>query len=218
MNRVLVISPHPDDESIGCGGTVRRHVIAGDEVRVIFLTSGEKCGTGRDDAETARIREKEAKKAAAILGVAGIEFWRQPDGDVRARQDIVAQLRNYILAWNPKRIYVPHAREDHSDHRAAARIVKRALTGAAAGRKTPAVLMYEVWTPLQRIDATVDISRYIKTKLSAIRAHKSQCGFQRFDDAALALNRYRGEMHSSSHAKYAETFMHASSSRNGQRK
>ena len=42
MNRVMVISPHPDDESIGCGGTICRHVAAGEPVHVELLTSGEK--------------------------------------------------------------------------------------------------------------------------------------------------------------------------------
>jgi len=46
MNRVMVISPHPDDESIGCGGTICRHVAAGDPVYIELLTSGEKGGHG----------------------------------------------------------------------------------------------------------------------------------------------------------------------------
>src|SRR5262249_18052193 len=75
MRRILVISPHPDDESIGCGGALRKHALRGDEVRVVFLTSGEKGGHGRPLEETARARELEAATAAAILGLAGIEFW-----------------------------------------------------------------------------------------------------------------------------------------------
>src|SRR5262245_5051670 len=83
MTRVLVRSPHPDDESIGCGGTLRKHALRGDEVRVVFLTSGEKGGHGRPPEETARVREGEAVAAAAILGLSGVEFWRQQDGGLR---------------------------------------------------------------------------------------------------------------------------------------
>src|SRR5258708_39695959 len=82
--RVFVISPHPDDESIGCGGAIRGHVMCGASVRVVFLTSGEKGGHGRAAEETIRIREAEARAAAQDLGIERVEFWREPDGALRA--------------------------------------------------------------------------------------------------------------------------------------
>src|SRR5437879_4633880 len=82
MSNVLVISPHPDDESIGCGGTLRRHVLQGDIVQAVFLTSGERGGHGRSREDTMRIREQEAREAAAILGLAQIEFWRVSNGSL----------------------------------------------------------------------------------------------------------------------------------------
>jgi LmbE family N-acetylglucosaminyl deacetylase len=66
--------------------------------------------------------------------------------------------------------------------------------------------MYEVWTPLQRMDEIVDISPYVETKLAAVRAHKSQCAVLRFDEAVQGLNRYRGEMHSWPGGDFAEVF------------
>jgi len=65
---------------------------------------------------------------------------------------------------------------------------------------------FEVWTPLQRIDHIVDVSRHIKVKIAAIRAYRSQCAVMRFDEALIALNRYRGEMHSWPGGDYAEVF------------
>ena len=66
--------------------------------------------------------------------------------------------------------------------------------------------MFEVWTPLQRMDQIVDITPYIETKIAAIRAHKSQCDVLGFDDAFLGLARYRGEMFSWPEGDYAEIF------------
>ena len=202
MSRVLVLSPHPDDEAIGCGGTIRTHVLDGDEVRVVFLTSGERGCPGRDPAETARTREAEAEAAAVVLGVADLAFWRLPDSALRATRAPVDRLRTLVRDWRPDVLYVPHPGEQHPDHRAAARLVRHALDGALA----PVVRLYEVWTPLGGMDAVVDISAHVKAKTAAIRAYASQCAIMRFDEAALALNRYRGEMHSWPGGDYAEVF------------
>jgi LmbE family N-acetylglucosaminyl deacetylase len=203
MNRVLVLSPHPDDDAIGCGGTLRKHVVAGDEVRVVFLSSGEKGGHGRPPDETARVREREAEAAAAILGLAGVEFWRQPDGAIQPSPELVARLRGVLGEFRPWRVYVPHERDTHSDHRAAVDML-RAAHGGLAG--PPVVLMFEVWTPLETFDHVEDVSEFVGVKRTAIRAHASQCAVMRFDEAMLGLNRYRGEMHSWPGGDYAEVF------------
>jgi LmbE family N-acetylglucosaminyl deacetylase len=204
--RVFVISPHPDDESIGCGGAIREHLRRGARVRVVFLTSGEQGGHGRSPKETIRIRESEAKAAANVLGVDGIEFWHEPDGALRATSGLVARLGDTLRQWRPQLIYVPHEREMHPDHRAACRLVRRALRDALPGNHAPTVMEFEVWTPLQRIDHIVDVSRHIKVKMAAIRAYRSQCAVMRFDEALIGLNRYRGEMHSWPGGDYAEVF------------
>lgn len=206
MKRVLVLSPHPDDESIGCGGTLRAHVVAGDVVNVVFLTSGEAGGHGKPPAETARIREAEAQAAAGILGVQEIEFWREPDSKLRVTGQLVERLRKKLARFRPQVIYVTHDREMLGDHSAAARLVKKALANSAPGNGSPEVLMFEVWTPLQEMDQIVDISPHVEIKTSAIRAYQSQCDVMSFDEAALALNRYRGEMHSWPGGDYAEIF------------
>jgi LmbE family N-acetylglucosaminyl deacetylase len=205
VKRVLVISPHPDDEAIGCGGTVRKHVIDGDQVHVIFLTSGEKGGHGRAEDKTAHLREKESGAAKRILGIHHADFYREPDGSVRVRAELVEKLSKKIRQWRPDVVYVPHEREKHADHRAAARLVRAALHKAANHRR-PTVLMYEVWTPLGRMDDIVDITPYVKIKRQAIRAYRSQCAVLGFDAAALGLNRYRGEMFCWPEGEYAEVF------------
>lgn len=201
---VLVISPHPDDESIGCGGTLRRHVAAGDTVLVVFLTSGEKGGHGLSEVETIRVRELEARLATQLLGIDQIEFFHLPDGAVRITRQAVSRLRQLLIDFHPQTVYVPHSKEMHTDHRAAVRLLKNALRGINGNGMR--VLMYEIWTPLQRIDEIVDITPYLAIKRSAIRAHSSQCAVMDFEAAALGLNRYRGEMHSWPGGDYAEVF------------
>ncbi|WP_418317896.1 PIG-L deacetylase family protein [Piscinibacter sakaiensis] len=205
MARILVLSPHPDDEAIGCGGTICKHIAEGDEVRVIFLTSGEQGGHGLGLAETSRIREAEAAAAAEILGVQQFEFWHAPDGRLKASTALVKRLADALMDWPAEVIYTTHAGEAHPDHRAAPRIVARALA-VSAHQPEPITRLSEIWTPLARIDCIHDVSPWMKTKLLAVRAYASQCSVLRFDDAVAGLNRYRGEMHSWPGGDFAEVF------------
>ncbi len=206
MKRILVLAPHPDDEAIGCGGTMLRHAKAGDAVRVVFLTSGEKGGHGRTEPETIRLREAEARKAARLLRVKSVEFWREPDGALTATAGVVKRLCNALVSWKPDTLYVTHDREMHPDHQAAVRIVQRAVKSLPAKHQRPDVLMYEIWTPLQQMDEIVDISAFLQRKLAAVRAYRSQCAVVGFVEAVRGLNRYRGEMHSWPGGDYAEVF------------
>lgn len=206
MKNILVISPHPDDEAIGCGGTICKHIAEGDSVEVIFLTSGEKGGHGRTEEETIKTREQESNDAASILRLSDIEFWKEPDGNLQATENNVLRLLEKIRSSQPIIIYVPHENEEHPDHRAAALLVNKALKQLPEVVTAPTVWMYEVWTPIQRMDYIVDISTYIETKRKAILAYKSQCDVLAFDEAILGLNRYRGEMHSWPGGDYAEVF------------
>jgi LmbE family N-acetylglucosaminyl deacetylase len=198
---VLVVSAHPDDEALGCGGALRRHALDGDEVVAIFLTSGEAGGHGIE--RPGETREREAREAAGILGIGELEFWGEPDGGLRARRGVVERLRGAIRRTRPSLLYAPHRHDDHPDHRCAARIVTQAL---AAANRPPQVWHYEIWSPLARVDHVVDITEVIEDKLRAIRAYRSQCDVMRFDDAFHGLARYRGEMHSWPGGAYAEVF------------
>ncbi len=206
MQTILVISPHPDDESIGCGGTICKHIMEGDRVEVIFLTSGEKGGHGRSEEETIRLREEEAISAGKILNVADVEFWREPDGAFYPNENCVNRLIQKIQTIQPTNIYVPHELEQHPDHKAAAVLVGNVIKKLPADVQLPIVWMYEVWTPIQQIDHIVDITGYITIKQKAIQAHNSQCSVLKFDEAIIGLNRYRGEMHSWPGGDYAEIF------------
>ncbi len=207
--RVLVLSPHPDDEAIGCGGTLRKHVLDDDRVQVIFLTSGEKGGHSIPVSKTGKVREQEAREATKILGISEVAFWRLADGELRATQVLTNRVVEYMTQYTPDIVYVPNEKEMHADHRATARLIHRA-TKIYEGN--PRILMFEVWTLLASFDEIVDITPYLETKIAAIRAYKSQCGVLRFDEACRGLARYRGELfcwpkiERTGTCKYAEVF------------
>lgn len=204
MNRILVLSPHPDDESIGCGGTLCKRSLAGDLIHLVCLTSGERGGHGQDPSAAGRTREEEALEAASILGIQSVEFWREPDGRLQPSQMLVNRLADKLRAWEPSFIFVTHEAEAHPDHRAAAQLLRFVRNSSA--NWSAMVRTYEVWTPLETMDHIEDISEQMETKQAAIRAYRSQCAVLRFDEAMLGLARYRGEMHSWPGGDYAEVF------------
>jgi LmbE family N-acetylglucosaminyl deacetylase len=198
----LVIAPHPDDESLGCGGTLCKHAARGDRVVVAYVTSGE-LGLKHLAREKAwAIREDEARRAAKVLGVAAVEFLRLPDWSVEDHLARAARLLRPILdRENPARIYVPHALEWHPDHRATLRVLRAACRGSTV---RPEALAYEVWTPLSEYDHVEDITAEMPKKLRALRAHRSQLNEFDYVRAVRGLNAFRGEL--AAQCRYAEVF------------
>jgi len=205
MSHILVISPHPDDESLGCGGTIQKHVAEGDVVHVELLTSGEKGGHDLNPADVGAVREKEALVAASILAIEHVEFYREPDGALTVTPQLVGRLSQRIRECKPSTIYMPHSAEQHRDHRVVTRLLQRVLQHLDLDAP-PRVLGYEIWTPLQQLDEIVDVTPYMETKLRAIAAYASQTRVMDFAAASRGLARYRGEMHCWPGGDFAEVF------------
>ena len=201
---VLVIAPHPDDESIGCGGALCLHAAKGDRVVVVYLTSGE-LGLKQLAPEAARrVREREARRAGTILEVSKAIFLRCPDWFVGDEIEKSARaLRPILKEQKPGLIYLPHAQEWHPDHRAALPIVRAALK--RCGLPTPVLRAYEVWTPLSEYDHVEDITAVMPRKLQALRAHRSQLEAFDYERAVRGLNQFRGEL--AAKCRYAEVFL-----------
>ena len=200
---ILAIAPHPDDESIGCGGALRKHVLAGARVTVVFLTSGE-LGLKHLDKEKAwQVREGEARKAAEILGIAETIFLRGPDWMI-GDSAVAEQLQPILESKEWSTVYLPHPGEWHPDHKACVSIVRSAVP---TQRDFSAVLRgYEIWTPLSEYQHVEDISAAMAVKLRAIRAHQSQTAQLHYARIALGLNAYRGAI--AGRCRYAEVFQH----------
>ena len=201
---ILVIAPHPDDEVIGCGGAICLHTDRGDRVVAVFLTSGELALKQLSRESVWAIREREARAAARVLRLADTIFLRLPDwflGD-HLKEGLVA-LAAILERERPELIYLPHAQEQHPDHQAAARLLKRALLRHRL-ENMPELRGYEVWTPLREAENIVNISSVLTRKLRALRAHRSQLGSFDYVAAVKGLNRFRGAM--SGKFRYAEAF------------
>lgn len=183
--RVLVLAPHPDDETLGCGGSIRLLAEKGVPVKVLFLTRGDKALPGGGSSYSA-LREKEAKKALSILGISDYEFFRYPDRGLYASlDDMSAAVSASIDDFRPDTVYSPSVVDLNPDHRAAAGM---ALT--LRERYGLSVAFYELTTPI-RPNVLVDISRVFGLKKKAIKAYKSQLKITDYLRLVTALNAYR---------------------------
>jgi LmbE family N-acetylglucosaminyl deacetylase len=143
----LVLAPHPDDETLGCGATIMRKRAAETPVRIVLITDG---GASHRSAVLSREeliarRLDEAVAACAVLGVErdALEFLGYADGSLGGQTDRLAgDIERLIREFNPAEILTPSAIDGHPDHRALNAATLRAV--AALGRAIP-VYEYPVW-------------------------------------------------------------------------
>lgn len=204
---ILVLAPHPDDECLGCGGTVKLLTQAGLQVDVILLTRGE---NGLDAPQQqppsvhdqlAVTREREARAACAVLGVRNVEFMTGIDGGLSHQPHLVKPLASLLQAGNYQRVFAPWYGESHPDHVATFRLLQRAL---AESSLRPAIWLYEVWTPLVPTDH-VPIDATMPAKREAIQQHQSQLDCLDYLSAFVGLAAYRALACPPS--RYAEAFL-----------
>ena len=144
---VLVISPHPDDEIIGCGGTLIRMLEKGAKISVVQLTDGSNSCALKDFPEKMRktIRLKEAKVVAENLGFAELLLFNEEDSHLKCTRDNIKKLSDILDRLHPKVIFVPFINDKHPDHIAANQILSKSLEFSSLDLPYVNVLSYEVW-------------------------------------------------------------------------
>lgn len=207
---VLVVAAHPDDEVLGCGGTIARHADSGDHVHVLIVAEG---ATSRQQLRNRGEASRElsalalaAKKAGKILGAKDVEFLDLPDNrlDSLDRLDLIKQIEERIDRLQPEVVYVHHAGDVNVDHR---RLHEAVVTSC---RPTPAhpvqrLLSFEVassteWQPPGSAPGFqpnwfVDISAHWPRKREALAAYASEMRpwpHARSIEALEHLARWRG--------------------------
>lgn len=215
MKTIAIIAPHADDETLGCGGTVARHVAAGDRVHWILMTRME--DSPRWTPAQAAGRRKILDKVTRYLGFESrLELPFAPASlDQAPVGTVVEELGKAFDAVRPSALYIPHAGDAHTDHRVAA----SAAFSAAKSFRRPfirSVLAYETVSETEfsskkhapAFDAQVfiDVSRYLARKLKAFSLYAGEGGappFPRSAENIRALASFRG---ATAGVRYAEAF------------
>lgn len=141
----VVFAPHPDDETLGCGGTIIRKLAKGAKVEVVFFTDGSRSHDLLPADELARLRRAEALNACRMLGIeeARLHFLGLEDGQLAEQEEKALALVGAILGGSEVRqVFVTHRNEPSPDHAAANRIVRKAARDTG---RPMAVWEYPIW-------------------------------------------------------------------------
>lgn len=203
---ILVAAAHPDDEALGCGGTIARLTGSGHAVHVLFFTDG----VGARDAEVAerlrRRRRAAAEASLSLLGAHAPTFLDFPDNrlDTIAMLDLARAVERELERIEPKTILTHHPGDLNVDHRA----VHEAVMTAARpqpGASSRDVLCFEVASSTEWRSPSpstvfvphmaVDISAYLEQKVAALRLYADEMRdwpHARSIEAIESLARWRG--------------------------
>jgi LmbE family N-acetylglucosaminyl deacetylase len=209
---VAVVAAHPDDEVLGCGGTLARMASEGRSVHVLFVSDGQtsrRIEPGQPSTEkTLMARTAAAKVACAILNASSVEMLALPDNSLDGVEllDVVRHIESFVQRHRPSLLLTHHCGDVNIDHR----VVHDAVISACRpqpGHPVKELLFFEVpssteWRPAGSAHAFnpnyfVDISKSLPKKLEALNAYAAELRpfpHPRSIKAVTALANWRGAM------------------------
>ena len=184
MPNIIVVAPHADDEILGCGGVIAKHVNDGNNVYVIIATNGNNGAPELFSMDQVEATKKEAVLSHKLLGIKETIFLDFPAPALNSypQYKIALAFKSVFDKYKPKTIYIPHPGDLHLDHAA---VYRASLVAARpiGDYSIDLILCYETlseteWTPGSDRSFVpnyfVDISEYIDLKLLAMQQYKSQ--------------------------------------------
>lgn len=204
MNTVLVVAPHPDDETLGCGGTLLRHVAAGDSVHWLIVTDmGIEYGFSKGQVSQ---RQAEIQQVAMAFGFRKVHNLGLPPAklDTVSIGDLVLSIGQIIQQISPAVVYLPFRGDVHTDHA----VVFDAVTSCAKWFRYGSILRVLCYETLSETEfglthggarfspnSFMDITPYIDRKIEIAQIYKEEIGefpFPRSAGALRALAQVRG--------------------------
>lgn len=183
--KVLVFVPHPDDETLGCGGTLAR-LAPLCPVKVVLVTDGS--GAGGLPEGAGAVRQGEFVRALARLGVTDSLQLNQPDGAFESSPALKQQIQRLLEDYQPDWVILPSPLDYHRDHVRIAAFLEPLCRRAASVEQ---LLFYEVWAPVPATHV-VDITEQVDTKRLALTEHATAMVCGDYQRAVDGLNNYRG--------------------------
>lgn len=178
-NRILIFSPHVDDDMIGCGGAIQSYLKGGKEVSVLYLTKGNKSKQDVYDTEIlVEERRKEAFQVAELIGISqeNLFFLEANDQELSA-YDAQSKLQYLFDKFKPDVLFLPVLLDTHIDHFATTLKLIEYIRNSGFGEPLPETLyLYEVQSPITPFysNTILDITSHVQKKDEAMRLFKTQ--------------------------------------------
>ncbi|MFN3695160.1 MAG: PIG-L deacetylase family protein [Ignavibacterium sp.] len=183
--RVLVIAPHPDDETIGCGGTIALYTSGGCDVHLLIVSDG---GKVCQEPGIVELRKNETLQASKILRMKEVAFLEFPDGELKSYvNDIKEEIKKYVLKLRPDIIYSPSLVDHHEDHLTVAEASLWILNTVPDIK----IAFYNVYGAV-RFNLLVDISEVLQVKEKTLLNYRYSLLQQPdlFCEAVKGLNKF----------------------------
>ncbi|MDI6641872.1 MAG: PIG-L deacetylase family protein [Elusimicrobiota bacterium] len=174
--KIFVVSPHIDDDILGAGGSIHKHISSGGEVSVVYLAGSDKP------------RIEEANQVQRIINYKKIHFWEYQSDKIEHHNEIVDSFREILLEEKPEIVLVPFLVDNHRDHIATNKFLAESIN---QNKFEFDIFSYEIWSPLYP-NFMIDISDTIEIKKECISMYKSQLKDHEYIDQSVSLNRFRG--------------------------
>jgi len=216
VKKILVIAPHPDDETLGCGGSILRHIEEGDEVHWVVVTSIDELSCFTDDRKNSR--RDEILKVSLEYGFKGVHElkFNSMQLDTLEKGVVIAAMSGVFNEVKPDTVYVPFRLDAHSDHE----VVHDAAMACTKSFRYPFIKTVRVYETLSETEfgmrpentgfkpnTFIDVSSYLPKKIKIMSLYEGEMGnhpFPRSVDSLKALALLRGTV---AGCYYAEAFM-----------
>lgn len=216
MKNILVIAPHPDDETLGCGGTLLRHIDEGDMVYWLIGTTIK--GQMGIPSEREESRKKEIRNVSDMYGFAGYKQldFNTTELDQIPRNSLIQEISKYVNEVKPHTMYLPYRNDVHSDH---AQIFDASVACTKSFRYPfiKKVCVYETLSETEfgmRTDDSgfkpnmwVDITNYIDRKIEIIKIFKSEIQEHPFPRSITCIKSLANLRGSFAGSEFAESFI-----------
>ena len=215
MKIVVVVAPHPDDETLGCAGTLLRHIAEGDQVHWLIITNMAKSKNYSQVEITTR--QNEISQVSKLFGFnSTVQFNFLPAALTESdKGELISQLADVFNTLSANIVYLPYKFDVHSDHQ----IVADCVVSATKRFRQPSIESLFAYETISETDYNlisqnsflpnyfVDISPFIQKKLNIMQCYKSEIlafPFPRSEKAIEALASIRGAQ---AYVEAAEAFV-----------